>query len=268
MLNAAAAAAMILWVVQSLPILRYDAARKNFFAYFRDDILLGSAPGRAVDRFYYKHSPYAAEFVPPTQFQPVIVAAAGLDEKTADLIPRYHTASQLPVRTVLPVYTVQMPDLETAMNRFASGTFDIMMLQPSSLGMTFEETEEFLEARSDLPDNWRVRCVIVRSKRSVPNAVRRAIRGMNATDGSQPIRNLVYFGFARPLLLIFKQPVFPAGVLAVILWLCVLIHACSARGTAWPAASVLISALLAACLWWIVITGRPERAALADILIR
>ncbi len=279
--NAAAAAAMILWTVQFLSILRYDAARKNLFAYFRDDMLLGAEPGAALDRFYYRHSPYAAEFASPTQFQPIIIAVCGLADETTDSIPRYHIASLLPVRTVLPVYTVPMPDLETAANRFASGAFDILILQPSSLGMTPEETEELLEKRTDLPDNWRVRCVIItdrrqseppvwvkRSKTAVSNAVRRAIFDMIATGPSEPIRNLLDFCFVRPLLRIFKRPLFPAGFLAVVLWLCILAHACSSRGTVRPILSVLISAVFAAVLWWTVITGWTERKALAETLNR
>ncbi len=265
--NVAAAAAVILWAVQSAPIIRHGAASRNFFVYFRDDILLGTAPGRALDRFYYRHSPYAAEYIPLTQFQPVIIATVGLDNDTSGFIPRHYGNS------MFSIYTISMPDLDTAADRFTSGNFNIMVLQPSSLGITPEEAEELLEKRSDLPDNWRARCVIItdrrkRSKTAVPSAVRRAIFDMIATGPSEPVRNLLGFCFVRPLLRIFKRPLFPTGFLIVVLWLCILIAAGSARGTSWPAVSVVVSALFAAVLWWIVIAGGPERAVLADILIR
>jgi hypothetical protein len=182
---------------------------------------------------------------------------------------------------MIPVYTIPTRDLETAISHLASGACDIMILQASSFGRTAEEIEDLLEDHRDLPGNWAARCIIIADRRSseppvwirgtgmaVNRALARSLRGTAATDFSSPVANMMSFCFSRPISKVLKQPLFPFGFLVAVLWLCTILHARSARGRVFPAVSILVSAVLAAFLWWIVITGWSERKALTETIIR
>lgn len=263
--------ALALWARQSAPILRAASGGDQFFLHFRDDILRGTSAGRALDRFYYHNSPYASEYISPTQFQPVCVLTCGLDNSAVKSIPRSYG------RRLIPIYTVSVSDFDTAAARFASGVFDVMVVQPSTLGMTPEQIEEALAARGDLPHNWRTRCIIITNRRRPEKPVwttksrtavqvRRSIDGMTETNHSAALRDLIYFCFIRPLQSTFGRPLFTTVLLAAAVWISLCVTAWSARHRGWAAVPLVVSAVLAVSLWWILLAGSRDRTALAEAM--
>ncbi len=262
-LNVLAALGFVLWAYRGATVLRTSMRTTDFFVSFRDNVLMASRTGRALDRFYYRYTPYASEYTAPTHFQPVLIVGAGLSRIDSMLIrPIYG-------RLNIPVYTVRTAALEEAVRRFHEGRYDVLVADCKALHMTVKEVEDALSTAEGLPANWRVRTVLLGEEREglpvvVPKlrekvwvAVRNAVEAAESTGPSWAMRNAVWHGFLGPLESMMRGPVLPA-ILVLTLWVSLVAAACSSRQPAFRAAWISVSALAVLAGWAAFFAAPPE----------
>jgi hypothetical protein len=268
--NASALLGFALWALRLLPVFSSTPGDEDFFVFFRDDFLLETKAGSALNRFYYHNSPYASEYYPPTQFQPVCVVTAGLDETTVKFIPQAYGGD------LIPIFTVPAAGLDDGLGRFGRGGFDLFVTEPAALGMSADEIERIMERRNDLPRNWRARTVMIGSgerrefparirteRKSVADAVWRGVDEMSASDPSDSIRQMIWFGCLQPVELILRTSAPLALMLALVLWAAFLAYLWKFRIGAFGAMTA--SALAAAFSWWLFWQGPPDRDLVAAL---